>query len=104
MYFSERTRQRIRIGLYVVAVYGGVVLLLAWVFPSASVFGISFAKWFLGILLFLVTYVTLEWLGSKLLALPFWARMTSPVRILLLVFVIALVVAAAIAAVGLSSS
>ena len=96
MYFARKTLKKIRIGLCVGVVYGGAVFPLAWVFPAAPAFDASFAKWFIGLPIVLITYAMLEWLGSKLLALSFWEKMPSAVRVLLLVFIIALVAVAAV--------
>ena len=97
MYQALRTRQSIRVAAFAVALYLVVVASLAWAFPGSGGYYANFAKWCLGIPLGLAVYGLLEWSGDKLLSLPFWSRMPSAARVLLLAALMALIACAVVA-------
>lgn len=91
MFFAYRTRQRIRIGLAICAAYVLLASAAAAIFPrDGESFASSFAWWLLAIPAGLVAYAALETFGGWGLGLPFWSRMPSWARVLLLVAVISL--------------
>ena len=102
IYFAHRSRQRMKVIGIIVAIYFAIVAVLTWLLPEKSAtYSEAFLRWFVAIPLFFVAWFTLEWLGTKLLSLPFWQRMPSIVRVTLLVVCIVVVIIAAIITVQL---
>jgi ABC-type dipeptide/oligopeptide/nickel transport system permease subunit len=84
----------------VVAVYISIVGVLAWLLPeNDATYWEAFLRWFVDIPLFFTAWLALEWLGTKLLGLPFWKRMPCIARVMLLVAGIVVVIIAVIVAV-----
>lgn len=102
MYLAHRTRQRLRAGATFVAVYAGVVAIIAWFSRAPNEpFGKAFLLWLVGIPVFLAMYAFVEWSGEKFLGLSFWNRMSAVSRVLLLVVIIAAMVVALVSLHGL---
>lgn len=101
MFFAQRTRQRFRVAAAVCAVYALFVAAVAVLFPrEGSPFASSFGWWFVAVPTALLGYAALELFGTWSLGLPFWQRMPSWGRIVLLVAIICLIVLAVAFAVG----
>jgi len=95
MYFSYRTRQRLK--WVVLLTVCGVVLFgtLAYFWPfSGQTSFHSAVVWVLGAISILVIWVVLEALGAAFLSLPLWEKLPSVVRVGLLVVVGACLMAA----------
>jgi len=97
MFFSQRTRQRTKVIGISVASYVFVIGVLAAFSPNHSAsYTETFFKWFFAVPVFLLTWFVLEWVGTTLLSLPFWQKMSSIARITLLVLCVVAVVVAVI--------
>jgi uncharacterized membrane protein len=91
MFLAHRIRQHIRIALTGCAVYAFVIAIIAAVFPredKSLVF--SFGWWLVAVPVGLIGYAVLESLCTWCLGLPFWQRLSSWARVLLLVLLISL--------------
>lgn len=94
MFFAYRTKQRLRIVLVICLSYALLVAALAALFPTeGKTFASSFWRWFAVIPVGFCIYAVIELFGTWSLNRPFWQRMPSWSRILLLVLLIALGVA-----------
>ena len=97
MFFAHRTKQRLRIALAACAVYALVAAAVAVLFPRDGLgFVASFGWWLCAIPIGLAVYVAVEFFGTWSLGLPFWQRMSSSSRILLLVIVISCIAVGAV--------
>jgi hypothetical protein len=86
---AHRTKQRLRISVVACAAYALLAAAVAAVFPREGLgFLPSFGWWLCAIPIGLIAYVALELLGTWSLGLPFWQRMPSSARVLLLVALI----------------
>ena len=86
---AHRTKQRLRIAVVACAAYALLAAAVAAVFPREGLsFLPSFGWWLCAIPIGLIAYVALEHFGTWSLALPFWQRMPSSARVLLLVALI----------------
>lgn len=95
MFFAHRTRQRFRVALVAWVVYAAIVATAAALYPrEGKSFASSFVWWLAAIPVALVAYAALELFGTWSLGLPFWRRMPSWARVILLVAIICLVVVA----------
>jgi hypothetical protein len=102
IFFAHRTNQRMKFIGIVVAAYVSIVGVLAWLLPEKSATYLeAFFRWFVSIPLFFLAWFVVEWVGTKLLSLPFWQRMPSVVRVTLLVVSIVVVIVAVIVTVQL---
>ena len=91
MFFAHRTKQRFLIALVACIAYALLVATVAAVFPrDGKSFASSFGWWLVAIPVGLVIYGALELFGTWSLDLPFWKRMPSWARVLLLVALISL--------------
>jgi hypothetical protein len=89
VFFAHRMKQRFRIALAVGVAYALMVTTVAAVFPrEGKSFVSSFGWWLLAIPVGLVVYAAVELSGTWSLGLPFWQRMPSWARVLLLVAII----------------
>ena len=96
-FFSQRTRQRIKIIGIAIVIYALVLGVLTVLFPfhGMSYFE-TFRKWFIAVPLFLVISLGSEWIGTKVFSLSFWQEMPGVARITLLVLCVILVTVAVI--------
>jgi hypothetical protein len=102
IFFARRTNQRMKVIGIIVAAYVSIVGMLAWLLPEkGATYSEAFLRWFVAIPLFFVAWFALEWVGTKLLSLPFWQRMPSVVRVTLLVVSIVVVIITVIVTVQL---
>jgi xanthine/uracil permease len=86
---AHRTKQRLRIAVVACAAYALLAAAVAAVFPREELgFLPSFGWWLCAIPIGLIAYVALELFGTLSLGLPFWQRMPSSARVLLLVALI----------------
>lgn len=86
MFFAYRTKQRLRIAFAVCIAYALLAAAAAAMLPRAGLgFLESFGWWLCAIPIGLAAYVALELFGTWSLDRPFWNRMSSWVRVLLLV-------------------
>ena len=86
MFFAYRTKQRLRIAFAACIAYALLAAAAAAMLPRAGhSFLESFGWWLCAIPIGLIAYVALESLGTWSLDRPFWNRMPSWVRVLLLV-------------------
>ena len=86
---AHRTKQRLRIAVVACAAYALLAAAVAAVFPREGLgFLPSFGWWLCAIPIGLIAYVALELFGSWSFGLPFWQRMPSSARVLLLVALI----------------
>ena len=89
MFLAHRTRQRLRIALAACAAYALLTAAVAAMFPREGLgFLASFGWWLCAIPIGLIAYVAVELFGTWSLGLPFWQRMPSSARVLLLVALI----------------
>jgi hypothetical protein len=96
MFFAHRTKQRFRTALVAVVGFACLVGIVAAVFPREDKsFVFSYFLWMLAILLGLAAYAAIELFGTWSLSLPFWQRMPSWTRVLLLVVLICAIVVTA---------
>lgn len=92
MFFAHRTRQRIRIALVASLLYALLVASIAALFPQeGKSFLSSFGWWMVAIPVCVATYAALELFGTWSLELPFWRRMPSWARVLLLVTIVSFI-------------
>ena len=92
MVFTQRTRQRIRIALVASLVYASLVASVAALFPQeGKSFLSSLGWWMVAIPVGVAAYLSLELFGTWSLELPFWQRLPSWARILLLVAVVSFI-------------
>ena len=85
MLLAHRTKQRLRIAVLASAAYALLAAAVAAVFPrEGRGFLQSFGWWLFAIPIGLIAYVALEFFGTWSLGLPFWQRMPSWARVLLL--------------------
>jgi hypothetical protein len=89
MRLTSLTSRQVKAVALFVAIYVLLCVVLARVLPAE---GASFEKallrWLLGIPATLALWLFLDWFGEKALSLPFWSRMPSAARILLLVLLL----------------
>jgi hypothetical protein len=91
VFLAHRTWQRLRVVLASCATYALVVAVVAALFPrEGKSFASSFGWWLVAIPAVLLFYAALELFGTWGLGLPFWQRMPSWVRVLLLVLLVSL--------------
>jgi hypothetical protein len=91
VFLAHRTRQRLRVVLASCTTYALVVAVVAVLFPcEGKSFASSFGWWLVAIPAGLAVYAALELFGTFGLGLPFWPRMPSWARVLLLVLLISL--------------
>lgn len=89
MFLAHRTKQRLRIAVVVCAAYALLAAAVAAVFPREGLgFLPSFGWWLCAIPIGLIVYVAVESFGSWSFERPFWQRMPSSARVLLLVALI----------------
>ncbi|MFZ6799046.1 hypothetical protein [Undibacterium sp. Di24W] len=89
MFFAHRTKQRFRTALVALAGFACLVGIVVAVFPGEDKsFVFSYFWWMLAIPLGLAAYAAFELFGTWSLSLPFWQRMPSWARVLLLVVLI----------------
>lgn len=89
MLLAHRTKQRLRIAVVACAAYALLAAAVAAVFPrEGHGFLSSFGWWLCAIPMGLIAYIALELFGTRSLGLPFWQRMPSWARVLLLVALI----------------
>lgn len=97
MFFAHRTKQRLRIALAACAVYALIAAVLAAVFPrEGHGFAASLGWWLCAIPIGLAAYAAIELFGTWSLERPFWQRMPSAARVLLLVALVSCVAVGAV--------
>ncbi|OYU45511.1 MAG: hypothetical protein CFE44_07060 [Burkholderiales bacterium PBB4] len=100
MFFPHLTKQQLRIAFAASAAYAVLAAAVAAAFPREGLgFLSSWGWWLCAIPVGVIAYIALELFGTWGLGLPFWQRMPSWVRVLLLV---ALVSCCAVGAVFVS--
>ena len=86
VFFAYRTKQRLRLAFAVCIAYAVLAAAVAAMLPRAGLgFLESFGWWLCAIPFGLASYVALELFGTWSLDRPFWNRMSSWMRVLLLV-------------------
>jgi hypothetical protein len=89
MLLPRQTRNRLRVALGTCLAYAVIAGAIAAAWPHENKgFASSFVWWLLAIPGGLIAYVGLELFGTWSLGLPFWQRMSSWARVLLLVVLI----------------
>jgi len=89
VFFAYRTKQRLRIALAVCGAYVALAAAVAVLLPHEGLeFLASFGWWLCAIPAGLVAYIAAELFGTWSLELPFWQRIPSWARVLLLVALI----------------
>ena len=97
VFFSHRTNRRLRMAFAACAAYALFAAAVAGVFPREGLgFLASFGWWLCAVPIGLAVYVALELLGTWSLGLPFWQRMPSWARVLLLVALVSCLAVGAI--------
>lgn len=102
MFLAQRTRQRIKSFGIFIAVYALVIAIFAvFSLPKEGFHVEAYLRWFVGVPIVLAIWFVLEWAGTMFLALRFWQRMPSVVRITLLVIGIVAIVAVVLSTIQL---
>lgn len=84
--FARLTHQRLKTTGMLVAGYLAIVSILTELFPgSGTTYAETFFGWLFGIPAVVLVWLTFEWIGTKLLGLSLWQRMSSPTRVMLIV-------------------
>lgn len=97
MFFAHRTKQRLRIALALCAVYALVASVLAAAFPrEGHGFAASVGWWLCAMPIGLAAYAGIELFGTWSLERPFWQRMPSAARVLLLAALVSCVAVGAV--------
>jgi membrane protease YdiL (CAAX protease family) len=95
MFFSYRTKQKIRVVISICLGYALLVAILAFAFPSeGKSFESSYLYWLVGLPAILFFYGIIERPITRKLNPPFWRGMSAWRRILLVVLCVALGVVA----------
>ena len=89
MFFAYKTKQRLRIALAVCGAYVALAAAVAVFLPHDELeFLASFGWWLSAIPVGIFAYIAAEIFGTWSLGLPFWQRIPSWARVLLLVALI----------------
>ena len=89
MFFAQRTRERTRLVFIACLAFVALVAVSAAIFPhEGQGFVVSFGWWLAAIPVGLLAYALVESFGTWGLGRPFWQRMPSWARVLLLVVII----------------